>query len=38
MNAFETFSDLDLDLNINDDSNLSNESNVQSTLEGIDLK
>ena len=38
MNAFETFSDLDLDLNINDNSDLSNESNVQSTLEGIDLK
>ena len=38
MNAFETFSDLDLDLNINDNSDLSNETNVQSTLEGIDLK
>ena len=38
MNAFETFSDLELDLNINDNSDLSNESNVQSTLEGIDLK
>ena len=38
MNAFETFSDLDLDLNINDNSDLSNETNVQSNLEGIDLK
>ena len=38
MNAFETFSNLDLDLNINDNSDLSNETNVQSTLEGIDLK
>ena len=38
MSNFETFLDLDINLNINDSSNLNKKSDIQETLEGIDLK
>ena len=38
MSNFETFLDLDINLNINDSSNLNKKSDIQKTLEGIDLK
>jgi len=38
MSNFETFLNLDINLNINDSSNLNKKSDIQETLEGIDLK
>ena len=38
MSNFETFLDLDINLNINDSSNLNKKSDIQKTLEGVDLK